>query len=108
MSLFMTQFSYTSEAWAAFVRNPEDRSVILRVELEKLGGRLLNFYYTLGEYDGIVIYEAPDETTAVAAVLTAIAPGHLKATKTIVLLTVENAIVAMDKARGSGYVVPNK
>ena len=47
-------------------------------------------YYCMGEYDGMVIYEAPDETTAAATVLSAVSPGHLKTTKTTVLLSVED------------------
>lgn len=98
MPLYMTQFSYTSEAWAAFVRSPEDRRTLLSEMLEKLGGRVLNLYYSFGEYDGVIIFEAPNETTAAAAVLAAITPGHLRASKTTVLLTVENAMEAMRQA----------
>ncbi len=34
MSLYMMQFAYTSEAWAALARNPEDRSNAMRGLLE--------------------------------------------------------------------------
>ena len=82
MATYMTQFSYTTEAWAALTKKPEDRGKIFAALVEKLGGRLLNIYYCFGEYDGIVIVDFPDDTSTVAAVLAAIAPGHLKATKT--------------------------
>lgn len=98
MALYVTQFSYTSEAWANLVKNPEDRAAPVKALIEKLGGRLLSMYYCFGEYDGFIIYEAPDETTASGAVLAAIARGHLKAAKTTVLLTVEQAMEAMGKA----------
>ncbi len=106
MSLYMVQFAYTPESWAALVKNPEDRSAPVKALAEKLGGRMLNMYYCFGEYDGFVILEAPDETTAMAAVLAAIAPGHLKATKTTVLFTVEQAMEAMGKAGGIVYPAP--
>ena len=106
MSLYMIQFAYTPEAWAALVKNPEDRSAPVKALAEKLGGRMLDLYYCFGEYDGIVIMEAPDETTAMAAVLAAIAPGHLKATKTTVLFTVEQAMEAMGKAGEIVYPAP--
>jgi uncharacterized protein with GYD domain len=102
----MVQFAYTPESWAALVKNPEDRSAPVKALAEKLGGRMLNMYYCFGEYDGFVILEAPDETTAMAAVLAAIAPGHLKATKTTVLFTVEQAMEAMGKAGGIVYPAP--
>jgi len=106
MSLYMVQFAYTPEAWAALVKNPEDRSAPVKALAERLGGRMLNMYYCFGEYDGFVILEAPDETTAMAAVLAAIAPGHLKATKTTVLFTVEQAMEAMGKAGEIVYPAP--
>nr|MBA2713953.1 GYD domain-containing protein [Rubrobacteraceae bacterium] len=61
MPLYMTQFAYTPEAWAALTRSPEDRSEPLRGLLENMGGRLVSFYNSFGEYDGLVIFEAPDE-----------------------------------------------
>ncbi len=46
----------------------------------------------------MVIFEAPDEATATATIITAITPGHLKATEKIVLATVEDTAEAMRKA----------
>ena len=61
MSLYMTQFAYIPEAWKAFAKNPEDRSSVFRELVERLGGQLLSFCYCFGEYDGVVIFEAPYE-----------------------------------------------
>ena len=63
-------------------------------------------YYCMGEYDGMVIYEAPDETTAAATVLSAISPGHLKTTKTTVLLSVEDTMKPMNNANAEAYPGP--
>ncbi len=98
MPLYMSQFSYTSEALTAFVKNPEDRTTIIQELTEKLGGRFVALYYTLGEYDGFVLWEFPDETTATAAILAAISPGHLKATKTTLAMTGASVKEAMQKA----------
>ena len=106
MALYMTQFSYTPEAWAALVKNPEDRSAAAKALLKKAGGRLLHTYYSFGEYDGLIIFEAPDEATATAPLLAAISKGHIKATKTTVLFTVEAAVEAMSKAGGLSYEAP--
>ncbi len=106
MPLYMTQFSLTAEAWAALARNPEDRTVPLKALAEKLGGRLLGYYYTFGEYDGFVITEYPDNATAMAAVLAAISPGHLSATKTTVLLSVAEAMQAMKKGGSVAFQGP--
>jgi uncharacterized protein with GYD domain len=47
MPLYMTQFAYTSEDWAALARNPEDRSEAVGRLLESMGGRLVSFYNSL-------------------------------------------------------------
>lgn len=103
---FMTQFSYTTEAWANLVKNPADRTEPVKALAEKMGGRLLGMYYCFGEYDGIIIYESPDEASAAGAVLAATAPGHLKAIKTTVLLTIEQTMEAMRKAGTIVYPAP--
>jgi uncharacterized protein with GYD domain len=106
MPLYMTQFAYTSDAWAALAKNPQNREEVLRALIEKLGGRLVCFYYAFGEYDGVFVWEAPDETTATAGILAAISPGHVKAIKTTVLLTTQQTIEAMRKAGAQAYQAP--
>ena len=106
MALYMTQFSYTAEAWAALMKKPEDRSVPLKALCEKLGGRLIGMYYCFGEYDGVAIIEAPDNSAQMTALLAVIAPGHLKATKTTVLFTVQEALQVLTKAGGITYPAP--
>ena len=106
MLLYMTQFAYTSEAWKALVKKPEDRGKVFGELIEKMGGSLVSMYYCMGEYDGMVIYEAPDETTAAATVLSAVSPGHLKTIKTTVLLSVEDTMKAMHKANAEAYPGP--
>ncbi len=61
MALYMAQFAYTAEALATMAKNPQDRSVPSRELIEKSGGRLISFYFCFGEYDGVAIYEAPDD-----------------------------------------------
>ncbi len=106
MSLFMTQFSYTSEAWAKLVKNPEDRVAPLKAMAEKLRGRVIDFYHCFGEYDGIVIMEAPDENAAAAIVLAATAATHLKATKTTLLQSVNDARASWSMAASVVYPAP--
>ena len=108
MPLYMTQVGYTSEAWAALIRNPEDRSEAFGKLAESMGGRLVSFYNSFGEYDVLVIYEAPDESTAAAIVLAAISPGHLSKAKTTVLLSAEEGMEAMRKAGGATYLPPGQ
>ena len=107
MPLFMSQFSYTSEAWAALVRKPEDRAEVLRGLAQKMGVKLHSLHYCFGDYDGVIMMEAPDETTVLATLLAAISPGHVKAIKTTTLFTVEQAMAALRKAGTASYRAPS-
>ncbi len=108
MPLYMSQFSYTPEAWAALTQNPEDRSEPLRRLLESMGGRLVSMHYSFGEYDGLIILEAPDEKTAAAGVLAAVSAGHVKAIKTTTLLTVDDAMEVFRRAGEATYRAPGQ
>ena len=98
MPLYMSRFAYTLEAWAALARDPQDRSAAVRGPMESVGGRLVAFYQSFGEYDGVIIFESPEDTSAAAGVLAAVSPGHVKAIKTSTLLSVEDGMEAMRKA----------
>jgi uncharacterized protein with GYD domain len=108
VTLYMAQFKYTSQAWAAFTKHPEDRTLAVEALAEKLECQVEAFYYSLGEYDGLVILDAPNETAVSAFVLAAIAPGHIKATKTTVLMSPGAMFDAMKKARLAEYTGPRK
>ena len=106
MPIYMTQFAYTKEAAAALVKNPEDRSAVFREQVEKLGGRVLAFYHCVGEYDGLTIYEVPDEATLSGLVFAIRASGHLEKIETTELHTVEVAMKGMRTASKQSYQVP--
>jgi uncharacterized protein with GYD domain len=108
MTLYVAQFKYTPEAWAAFTKHPEDRTLAVEALAEKLECRVEAFYYSLGEYDGLVILDAPNETAVSAFVLAAIAPGHVKATKTTVLMSPGAMFDAMKKAKLGEHTGPRK
>ena len=108
MALYLVQFAYTAEALATMTQNPQDRSVPSRELIEKLDGRMIGFYYCLGEYDGVALYEAPDDTTAAAISMAAVSPGHLKASHTTRLFTVEETMEAMRKAGSISFQGPAK
>jgi uncharacterized protein with GYD domain len=106
MAVYLSQFSYTSEAWQAMVKNPQDRGAVLKEQVEKIGGKLICFYHTYGEFDGVTIAEFPDTVTSVAAVIATLMAGHLKGVKTTVLVTSEEMIRALEKAKGIVYPAP--
>ena len=108
MALYMVQGAYTSEAIATMAKNPQDRSVPVRELLQKLGGRVVGFYFCFGEYDVVALGELPDDSAATALAMAAISPGHLKAYKTTKLFTVEETMEAMRKAGSLTFQGPSK
>ena len=96
----MIQFSYKPETLGNLVKNPEDRSLAVKQLVEKLGGRMIAFYYCYGEHDGIVIVEMPDQVSQLATIMTSFSAGSLTNIKTTVLITVQDAMAAMKKSQG--------
>jgi uncharacterized protein with GYD domain len=108
MAHYLFQAAYTSEAWAAQVKNPQNRIDVIRPVIERLGGRIECAYLAFGEYDVIGIMEMPDNVSAAAFSLASSAGGGLKAVKTTPLLTIDEGIEAMKKAAGAGYRPPGR
>ena len=67
---------------------------------------MIGWYLALGEYDGLLIYEAPDDPTAGALVLAAARRGHLRATKTTPLFTSEESMGMMRRAGATAFRAP--
>src|SRR5688572_4955275 len=74
MPIYLTRFSYTPETWARLAKQPEDRRNAARAYIESVGGKLVGFWYALGEYDGYTLWEAPDNVS-MAAVSIALSGG---------------------------------
>jgi len=102
----MTQFSYTDAAWAALAKNPVNRKEAIGALFEKVGGKLIDLYYCLGEYDGIAITEAPDDQAVVAALVAVVGAGHIKGIKTTKLLSSEDMVAALGRSHSLTYGAP--
>lgn len=82
MPTFITQGRYTREAIKGMVVRPEDRADALSRLLAKVGGKLVGYYLTFGEYDFVVIAEAPGENQMAAALLAVSSGGGVTDLKT--------------------------
>ena len=103
MPRFLHQVSYTPEAIARLISNPQDRFEAVRKPIEKLGGRIEHGYFAFGEHDAILITEMPDAISAAAIALAFSAGGSLRSCTTTPLLTTAEALDAMSKAASCGY-----
>jgi uncharacterized protein with GYD domain len=70
MPLYMYQVAYTSESIANMVKEPQDRIERAAQPLVKsIGGKLLAAGYAFGDYDAMIVYEAPDDQAAASLAL---------------------------------------
>ncbi|HXL20046.1 MAG TPA: GYD domain-containing protein [Streptosporangiaceae bacterium] len=103
MALYMYQAAYTPESMAAQIKEPHDRIEAVRLGLEAMGAKILVGGYPFGEYDVLVVYEAPDDPTAASVAMAVAAGGAVKSAKTTRLLSGQEWIESLRKAQGSQY-----
>ena len=87
MALYMYQASYTARSMAAQIKEPQDPVEAFRPTLEDLGAKLLVAGFPFGDYDVLVVYEAPDDMTAASVAMAIAAAGEVKSGKTTRLLS---------------------
>ncbi|MBE9045309.1 GYD domain-containing protein [Pleurocapsales cyanobacterium LEGE 10410] len=110
MAYYLIQGSYTPEAWADMVKNPQNRLEINRAIAENLGVTIVDGWLAFGEYDFVLIIQAADRISEAAFSLIGWAGGALKSIKTTPLMTWREGIEAMKKASAvtSEYKPPSK
>jgi uncharacterized protein with GYD domain len=106
MPLYLTKFSYTPETWARLISKPEDRRTAAQTYIESVGGTLHGFWYAFGEHDGYTLWEAPDNVSMAAVALALGAGGAISSLQTTVLLSVDETIDALRKAKQVQYRPP--
>jgi uncharacterized protein with GYD domain len=106
MPHFLVEAAYKESAAKAMIQNPQNRADVVRKTVESLGGKLISFYFAFGDYDVVTIAELPDNQTAMALALAVGAGGGLSKYRTTVLLTTEESIGGMRKAKDVSYSAP--
>jgi uncharacterized protein with GYD domain len=79
MSTYVSLLSYTDQG----IRNIKDapkRLEATKKALKELGGSLKAYYMTQGGYDGVVIFEVPDEIALTTFLLNVGAAGNVRTT----------------------------
>ena len=79
MPLYITLINYTEQG----VRNAKgipERVAAARQAVERAGGRLHQYHLTLGQYDAMVVSEAPDDEAYATLILNIAAQGNIRTT----------------------------
>ena len=77
MATYVLLLNFTDQG----VRNVKDttkRAEAFKSIADKAGGKVKEVYWTLGQYDGVLIFEAPDEATATALGLSLGSLGNVR------------------------------
>lgn len=60
MTTYITLMNYTEKGIQTVTKSPQ-RLDAAKHELEEMGGTFRHFFLTMGQYDLVLIYEAPDD-----------------------------------------------
>jgi uncharacterized protein with GYD domain len=106
MAHFLIQVAYTPDALATLIKNPQDRTHVIRPVIEELGGSLEGAWFAFGEYDVVVICQMPDNVSAAAFSFVGSSSGAIKAIRTTPLMSIGEGVEALKKASGLNYQPP--
>ena len=107
MTRYLIKVEVRPEAFAAFVKNPSDRAKAIAPLYEALGGKVEEYYFAVGASTIFLVAQAPDDISAEAIIMAALAGGAVGATQSTPILTAAEAISAMEKAREVAYRPPS-
>ena len=99
MALYMYQASYTARSMAAQIQEPQDPVEAISAALEDVGAKIVVAAFPFGEYDLLVVYEAPDDMTAASVAMAIAAAGEVKSGKTTRLLSGQEWLESLAKRR---------
>ena len=98
MATFVTQARFTKDGLKAMIAAPEDRAEIVGRLIAEVGGKLIAYYLTSGEYDILLIFEGPSYEDTVPALIVAAAESGVADLKTVTALTSSEMKTAFVKA----------
>ena len=77
MIRLITRGRFTQDYTRGLIAAPEDREPAVRKLIEAAGGKLVSFYFTTGESDFLLVAEADDAESLLAALMAAAAAGTI-------------------------------
>ena len=105
MRRYMIQIKYNVQSVKGLVATPQDRFPQAGEIIRTLGGRLVDFYFTLGEWDAVIIVELESDAHATGVEMADVA-GDVGVTKVTILYSMDEAVAAMTIAKSIDYSAP--
>jgi len=88
MATFIALIRETREG-ETHIADSVSRAASFQKEASSLGITVKDIYWTLGQYDGVLVFDAPDDETAAAAMVKLMAKGAVR-THTLRAFTAED------------------
>jgi uncharacterized protein with GYD domain len=99
MAVFISQARFTKDCLTEFIAATEDRVNHFSRLFAQVGGELINFYLTSGDYDILFIFVSSSYGNAVPALIAASAESGITDLKTVTALARDETKRAFDRAR---------
>jgi len=77
MATYITLLNFTDQGIRNFKETPKRANAFVE-SAKKLGVEIEKIYWTVGAHDGVVIFDAPDDETAAATLLSLAALGNVR------------------------------
>ena len=79
MATFISTIKFTQQGIQSIHESPK-RAAAFKSAAKKLGVKVIDIYWTLGSFDGILVFDALNDETATAAMLQLSAQGNVQTT----------------------------
>ena len=108
MTRYLIQETTTSQATAAVLKNPQDRTEYMRSVFESVGGKLEHLYIAYTENTIYILADVPDHESLAAILAAFLAGGVPMSLKATPLMTATEAVDVFKKAGSLGYIPPTE
>ncbi|TAJ25398.1 MAG: GYD domain-containing protein [Nitrospirae bacterium] len=78
MQTYVSLVKFTQQGLQTMKDKGVERAEMVKKNAQALGGRLVQAYYCLGEYDVVAIWEFPDNKAAMQAAVLNASLGHIQ------------------------------
>jgi uncharacterized protein with GYD domain len=107
MAQYLVRFSYTPASIKGLIEQPQlDHAEEASGLAESLGGKVLGYWFAFGEFDGVLLLEAADASTAASIAMAVASTGAVSKLETTVLLTMDEARPAIHRSASAAHLPP--
>jgi uncharacterized protein with GYD domain len=106
MPKYATLFKLSNDAVGRMIEKPSDRVAAVSRAAESAGGKLVDYYWMFGQYDGIAIFEFPDSAKLASLMIAVAGRGAVTDLETHELIEASDIEGLLAKSKGITYSPP--